>query len=50
MVAERSDTTGTVIVREGGFDFWPVVVAAVVVVIDQVTKAMAISASARPRT
>jgi signal peptidase II len=48
MVAERSDATGKIVVREGGFDVWPVVVAAIVVVIDQVTKAMAISAFGPP--
>lgn len=48
MVAGRSDTASRVRARTTGFDFWPVVVAAIVVVLDQVTKALVIDALGPP--
>lgn len=48
MVAERSDAAGEIRTLGRGFDVWPVIIAAVVVVIDQVTKAMAIDAFGPP--
>lgn len=48
MVAERSESPPDVRTRTIGFDFWPVVVAAIVVVLDQITKALVISAFGAP--
>ena len=48
MVAERSDPAREVRTRTTGFDFWPVVVAAVVVVLDQITKALIVNAFGSP--
>lgn len=48
MVAERSDTARDVRTLRHSFDFWPVVVGAIVAVIDQITKAMAINALGPP--
>lgn len=48
MVAERSNTASEVRARTAAFDFWPVVVAAIVVVLDQITKALAIDALGPP--
>ncbi len=48
MVVERSDRTSGIATRLRGFDIWPVVVAAIVVMIDQVTKAMVIRAFGPP--
>jgi signal peptidase II len=44
VVAERSEPTPNVRTRTAGFDFWPFVVAAIVVVLDQLTKALIINA------
>lgn len=48
MVVERSDAISEVKTHARGFDFWPVVVAAIVVVLDQVTKAAVINAFGPP--
>ncbi len=48
MVVERSDQPAETATRARTFDFWPLVVAAVVVVIDQITKAMVIRAFGPP--
>ena len=48
MVVERSDQPAETATRARTFDFWPLIVAAVVVVIDQITKAMVIRAFGPP--
>jgi len=48
MVVERSDQPAETATRARTFDFWPLVVAAIVVVIDQITKAMVIRAFGPP--
>ncbi len=48
MVVERSDQPAETATRARTFDFWPLIVAAVVVLIDQITKAMVIRAFGPP--
>ena len=48
MVVERSDSAPEIATRARGFDLWPVVVATMVVVVDQITKAMVIRAFGPP--
>jgi signal peptidase II len=48
MVIERSDHAPGVMTRARGFDLWPLVVAAIVVVVDQITKAMVVRAFGPP--
>ncbi len=48
MVVERSDQPAETTTRARTFDFWPLIVAAVVVVIDQITKAMVVRAFGPP--
>ncbi len=48
MVVERSDQPAETATRARTFDFWPLIVAVVVVVIDQITKAMVIRAFGPP--
>lgn len=48
MVVERSEPAREVRAHRVGFDLWPVIVAAVVVVLDQLTKALVISALGPP--
>jgi signal peptidase II len=44
VVAERSEPTSDVRTRTAGFDLWPFIVAAIAVVLDQITKALVINA------
>ncbi len=44
MAAERSESVPEARTRTIGFDFWPLVVAAIVVALDQLTKALVINA------
>lgn len=48
MAVERSNRSSGIATRARGFDGWPVVIAAVVVAIDQITKTMAIRAFGPP--
>lgn len=48
MAVERSETAADARTRPAGFDFWPVAVAAVVVLLDQITKALVIDAFGPP--
>lgn len=48
MVVEHSDRAPEIATRVRGFDLWPMVVAAIVVAIDQITKAMVIRAMGPP--
>ncbi len=48
MVVERSDHTADLSTRARGFDAWPLLVATVVVILDQITKALVIRAFGPP--
>jgi len=48
VAVERSDRPSGIATRARGFDGWPVVIAAIVVAIDQITKMMAIRAFGPP--
>jgi signal peptidase II len=48
VVIEHSDSTPGVVARARGFDLWPLIVAAIVVMLDQITKAVVIRAFASP--
>jgi signal peptidase II len=48
VVAEHSEPTPDVRTHAAGFDFWPFVVAAIAVVLDQLTKALVINAFGPP--
>jgi len=48
MVVERSDQPAETATRARVFDFWPMIVAAVVVIVDQITKALVIRAFGPP--
>jgi signal peptidase II len=48
VVIEHSDSAPGIAARERGFDLWPLIVAAVVVIVDQITKAMIIRAFGAP--
>ncbi|MHB8648264.1 MAG: signal peptidase II [Thermomicrobiales bacterium] len=48
MVVEPSDRIASSATRAHGFDLWPVIIAAIVVVIDQISKALVIRAFGPP--
>ncbi len=48
MVVERSDQTADTETHARAFDFWPMIVAAVVVIIDQITKALVVRSFGPP--
>ncbi len=48
VVVEHSDRPSGIATHKRGFDLWPIIVAAIVVVIDQITKAMIVRALGPP--